>query len=180
VNNLKKDYFTDELSIIDMSKKYKINTQTLSEVFKRLNIPLRTPTQSGHIAAKNGKIKHNSTNSYPYKNGFHITWDNKKVHYRSSYELDYYKELDKIRIIYDVEKLRLIYFDSQKKKRRIAIPDIYVPSDNLIVEIKSLWTYDEQNWRDRLETYKKIGYNVKLIIGNSKNGVNEIIKEMYY
>jgi len=75
VNNLKKDYFTDELSIIDMSKKYKINTQILSEVFKRLNIPLRTPTQSGHIAAKNGKIKHNSTNSYPYKNGFHITWD---------------------------------------------------------------------------------------------------------
>jgi len=164
VNNLKKDYFVDEMSIIDMSKKYKMNTQTLSEVFKRLGIHLRTNTESGHMAVKNGKINYDNNNPYSYKNGFHVTWNDKKVHYRSSYELDYYRKLDEQKIDYDVEKLRLIYYDTQKKKRRVAIPDIYIPIENKIVEIKSNWTYDEQNWKDRLKTYKKLGYNVELVI----------------
>jgi hypothetical protein len=74
----------------------------------------------------------------------------------------------------------LIYYDTQKKRRIIAIPDVYIPSENMIVEIKSEWTHDEQNWKDRLKTYKKLKYKVKLIMGNSKYGINKIEKEIDY
>ena len=51
----------------------------------------------------------------------------------------------------------------KKKKTRVAIPDFYIPSLNMIVEIKSCWTYDEQNMKDRVKAYKKLGYNFKLV-----------------
>ena len=180
IEQLKKDYYVNELSFPDISKKYKINYQTVQTVFKINKIKSRNNSESQNIAIKNGKNNHDNFNSYPYKNGFHITWNNKEVHYRSSYELDYYKKLDEQKIEYDVEKLRLIYYDTQKKKRRIAIPDVYIQKDNMIVEIKSTWTHDEQNWKDRLKAYKKLGYKVKLIMGNSKNGKNDLIKEIDY
>ena len=175
VNELKNDYFVDELSFPDIAKKYKMNYQTVQTVFKSLKIIPRTLSISIYNAIKNGKFNYDNVNTYPYKSGHHITWNNKKVHYRSSYELDYYKKLDEQKIDYDVEKIRIEYFDTQKKKRRIAIPDVYIQKDNLIVEIKSTWTHDEQNWEDRLKVYKELGYNVKLIIGDSKNGTNSIM-----
>ena len=172
VDKLKNDYFINELSFMDISKKYKINFQTLSDIFKRLGIKARTLSESEYIAIKNGKINYDNVNPYPYKHGYHITWDNKKVHYRSSYELDYYKKLDEEKIVYEVEKIKLFYFDTQKNKRRIAIPDIYIPSKNLIIEIKSNWT--EQNWKDKLKIYKKLKYKVKLVIGKSRKTMIEI------
>lgn len=50
------------------------------------------------------------------------------------------------------------------KKKRIAIPDFYLVDNNEIVEIKSNWTYDEQNMKDKIKVYKDNGYNVKLIL----------------
>lgn len=46
----------------------------------------------------------------------------------------------------------------------MAIPDFYIPSENKIVEIKSDWTYDEQNMKDRIKAYKKHGYTVDVIL----------------
>jgi len=127
-----------------------------------------------------GKLNFNDVNIYPYKSGHHITWDNRNVHYRSSYELDHYKKMDQEKIYYVVEKLRLPYYDTQKKKERIAIPDIYIPKDNMLIEIKSKWTMDEINWEDRLKVYKRAGYKVKLIIGNDRNGIKIIEKIIDY
>ena len=76
--------------------------------------------------------------------------------------------------------MRLIYYDTQKKKRRVAIPDIYIPCENKIIEIKSSWSYDEQNWKDRLKTYKKLGYKVKLIISKGRKNIFENYKEINY
>lgn len=164
VNNLKEDYFNNELSMTGIGKKYKMNYQTVYMIFKKLKIKPRNNSESIFNAIKNGKINYDNVVSYPYKSGYHITWNNKKVHYRSSYELEYYKKLDEQKIDYEVEKLKLIYFDTQKKKRRIAIPDIYIPNENKIIEIKSSWTYDEQNWKDRLKVYEKLGYKVELFM----------------
>lgn len=88
--------------------------------------------------------------------------------------------MDNEKIYYEVEKFRFIYYDTQKKKERIAIPDIYIPENNLLVEIKSRWTLNQINWEDRLKVYKKMGYNVKLIIGNDKNGIKIIEKIIDY
>lgn len=108
------------------------------------------------------KININNSN-YHYKSEWHVTWNNKNVYLRSSYETDFANELDECKIDYEVESLRIKYFDTQKEKTRIAIPDFYIPSLNMIVEIKSGWTYDEQNMKDRVKAYKELGYNFKLI-----------------
>lgn len=71
--------------------------------------------------------------------------------------------MDECKIDYEVESLKIKYFDTQKEKIRVAIPDFYIPSLNMIVEIKSEWTYDEQNMKDKVKAYKELGYNFKLI-----------------
>ena len=98
-----------------------------------------------------------------YKCGWHITWNNKKVYLRSSYELDYAKELDIKHINYDVENLRIKYFNTQLNEYRCAIPDFYIPSENMIVEIKSEYTLNKQNMIDKKKAYLEQGYNFKLI-----------------
>ena len=98
-----------------------------------------------------------------YKDCWHITWNNKEVYLRSSYELDYAKELDKQQIDYEVEFKYIKYWDSQKQEYRCAIPDFYIPKDNMIVEIKSSYTLNKQNMKDKMKAYKELGYNFKLI-----------------
>ncbi len=98
------------------------------------------------------------------KHSWHTTWNNKQVFLRSSFELKYAQELDEKQIDYEVEKLRILYWDNQELKQRIAIPDFYIPSENLIVEIKSEYTLDDQNMKDKVYEYKRHGYNVKVIV----------------
>ena len=63
-----------------------------------------------------------------------------------------------------VEELKIEYFDSQQSKKRVAIPDFYLPDTNEIVEIKSDFTLDIQEMLDKFDAYKKLGYIPKLIL----------------
>ena len=74
--------------------------------------------------------------------------------------------LDKQHIDYEVESLRIEYYDNTKKCYRIAIPDSYIPSTNTIVEIKSNYTLDIENMKDKKKSYEQLGYNFKLIVDN--------------
>ncbi len=107
-----------------------------------------------------------------YKTEWHTTWDGREVFLRSSYESDYATVLDKNQIFYEVESLRIKYFDTQRYEYRCAIPDFYIPSTNTIVEIKSSWTYDEQNMKDKVDEYYKLGYNFKLILNHKEVDFN--------
>ena len=64
----------------------------------------------------------------------------------------------------DVETLRIKYFDSQSYTIKCAIPDFYLIDSNTIVEIKSNYTLDIQNMKDKFKAYQELGYNVKLIL----------------
>lgn len=128
-----------------------------------LECKTHTLSDSIKIAFLNGKLGTNEIVT-KYKSCWHTTWENKEVFLRSSYELDYAIELDKKQIKYDVESLRIKYFDSQKLTFRCAVPDFYLPETNEIVEIKSSWTYDEQNIKDKFNAYKNLGYKTKLIL----------------
>ena len=99
-----------------------------------------------------------------YKHGWHTTWNNKQIYYRSSYEFEYAKQLDILQLDYTVENLRILYWDSQLLRQRTAIPDFYIPQTNTIIEVKSNYTYDRQNMVDKVKAYKKHGYNFKLIL----------------
>lgn len=165
-NLLELEYFDNKLSLTDLSKKYNVNFQTISGIFKQLEIKTRSNSEAVRLAHMQGKVSIGS--SYPYKHGWHITWDNKKVYYRSTYELDYCKILDDDKVDYNMENLRIEYWDSQQNSFRVSIPDFHLPDTNEIVEIKSNYTYDEQNMKDRFKQYKKLGYLPVLVLDHKE------------
>ena len=95
--------------------------------------------------------------------GWYTSWENKKFYLRSSYEFKFAKMLDEQKISYEVENPIVKYFDTQENKIRNAKPDFYIPSENLIIEIKSKYTLDMQNMIDRKKAYIENGYNFKCI-----------------
>ena len=159
-------YWNKNLSSSDLARlfNYKSTPTNITQKFfkKYLNIPVK----SCKYATLENYIEGRETvsNFYnQYKQQWHTTWNGKEVFLRSSYELDYAKELDEQKIDYEVEYKHIKYLDSQTQEYRCAIPDFYIPSQNLIVEIKSEYTLNKQNMKDKFKTYKELGYNVKLI-----------------
>lgn len=167
-NILYKLYWIENKSFNDIAVifNYKYNPGNLSKIFKYLNINRRTFSESNINAYLNGKV--NSLTHNQYKCGWHTTWNNKKVFLRSSYEFDYAQELDRQHIDYDVECLRIKYFNTRLNSYHCAIPDFYIPALNMIVEIKSDWTLDIQEMRDKMKAYKDLGYNFKLICNHNE------------
>lgn len=142
---------------------YKGSCSNFHSLLKELGIKSKTLSQANSDAYLNGNNK-GSTIRNQYKQTHYLTWDNKKVFLRSSYEVDFANELDQLKIEYKVEEFRIPYFDSLKQKMRCAIPDFYLPATNEIVEIKSSWTLDIQNMKDKFKAYKEAGYIPKLIL----------------
>ena len=67
---------------------------------------------------------------------------------------------------YNVPKIR--YIDSITNKKRLYFPDIFIPKDNLIIEIKSKYTYnkDYQNIKDKKNATLKEGFKFLVWIFN--------------
>lgn len=174
-------YWVENMSSSDIAKYFDYNRKhcIIQEFFKYLNIPKRTLKDAVKNASIHGKLN-NSGGSNQYKCCWHLTWDNFEVYLRSSYELDFAKELDEQKIHYEVENLRIKYFDTQQNEYRCAIPDFYIPETNTIYEIKSSWTTDLQNLLDKEVEYKQQGYNYVLVFEHEKyNSVYEINTEKY-
>ena len=165
---LYKDYWESGLSTSDLIQKYTYpDIGNLGFVLTSLNIKRRTVTAGMIEAYIHGKM-HQTKSQYPYKSCWYTTWNSKNVFLRSSYALDYAKQLDEQKIDYDVESLRIIYWNSQLQRQAVAIPDFYLRDTNTVVEIKSTYTYNEQEMKDKFEAYKKHGYKCKLILEGSE------------
>lgn len=133
------------------------------KILKTLDIQTRNLSEGQLFSLESGnRIDMPQVNSY--HDEYHKTWDNNIVYLRSSYETDYANILDDNKIHYEVESLKIKYFDTQLNKERIAIPDFYIRDKNLIVEIKSNFTLDIQNMKDKVISYKNNGYDFKLIL----------------
>ena len=128
-----------------------------------MDIPVKTTSYSTSENFLEGRLNLLETSVCNYISGWHKTWNGKDVYLRSSYEFDYAEELDNANIDYEVESIRVKYFDSTSGEYRCAIPDFYLPETNTIVEIKSTWTLDKQNMIDKKKSYIENGYNFKLI-----------------
>lgn len=163
IKNIVSDlYYVENLSSIAIADIYGFN-HDFADRMRRLGIKLRSFSEALRMSLIEGRSKINYS-ATKYKTGWHTTWSGTKIFYRSSYELEYALQLDEQKIKYDVEQLRVEYWDSQAFKYRIAIPDFYLSESNTIVEIKSDWTYNEQNMIDRVQKFKELGYNFKLIL----------------
>jgi hypothetical protein len=160
---LKEEYFKNELSLLELRKKYNIQLNTLHFYLKKNGITLRTLNESQTLSYELGKsIPH--TECQKYISGWHTTWDDRQVYLRSSYEFKYAKQLDDYKIKYDVEKVRIKYFDTLEQRERISIVDFYLIELNMLVEIKSSYSLNLQNMKDRFKVYKEKGYKTKLIV----------------
>ena len=159
-------YWIEHKSSREIAEMFNYNSHIeniTNKVFKMLDIPKKTVSQAVKENYLHGQIP-SASNTYVH--GYHTTWNNKKVFLRSSYEFEYAKLLDEQHIDYEVESLRIEYYDNNKKCYRIAIPDFYIPSTNTIVEIKSNYTLDVENMKDKKKYYEQLGYNFKLIVDN--------------
>lgn len=152
------------LSSTDICKKYAGSSKKGNTIFKNLNIPTRNLKESIINAVLQGKLLINYTPKTKFKTEWHTSWEGKIFYLRSSYEIDYANKLDKNKIPYLVEFLRIKYFDTEKNYYRCAIPDFYLPITNTIVEIKSNYTLNIQQMKDKVKEYLKLGYNFKLIL----------------
>lgn len=162
-NLLIEDYWNYKLSVPEMVEKYHHkNSGSFHRILKTMDIKKRNFSEAGVNLYSQGKRDIIPNNFYKY--GWHTTWNNKQIFYRSSYELEFAIKLDDDRIDYEVEKLRILYWDTQKLHQRVAIPDFYLPNYGMIIEVKSNWTYDEQNMKDKFKSYKEHDYSCKLIL----------------
>lgn len=156
-------YWNQNLSIAQIKDLvgYKSSAGSFASFLKHF-ITFRSVKESVNVALQTGRM--NLAVNTKFKTGYHTTWNNKRYFYRSSYEEDFCKELDMQKIDYEVESLRIQYYDSQRNKTRFAIPDFYIPSKNLIIEVKSTFTLDVQNMYDKFVKFKQLGYNVDLLL----------------
>ena len=173
-NNLYNLYWNENKSFSDIAEIYNYNQNpgNLTKIFRELNINRRNFKECTSLSWINGK---HLTNKPPqYMCGWHTTWNNKEVYLHSSYEFDYAKKLDEQKINYEVECFRIKYFDTQTNMFRCSIPDFYISETNTIVEIKSSWTLNIQNLKDRIKAYNELGYNFKLIYEHEEVDIDNI------
>lgn len=176
---LEYEYLENNLSPTDIAIKYKYDkkSENILHILKTFNIKTRNISESVINACIQGKLNNiikTEITDYQFKHGWYTTWNNKSFYYRSSYELEYAKQLDKNKIDYDVEYFRIKYWDSLKCKYRVAIPDFYIKNENKIIEIKSRVTFNKQNIIDKFNEYLKLGFNVLLILDDKEYKYNEI------
>lgn len=160
-------------SLLKETFNYSSGAANFHKILKSLDIKSRN-----HSDAQEFAIEHNRRDNIPngihycYNDEYHTTWDNREVYLRSSYETDFANILDNKKIYYEVEALKIKYFDTITNKFRMAIPDFYIKDENLIVEIKSQFTLNVQNMKDKVKAYKGLGYKFKLILEHQEVDLN--------
>jgi len=110
-----------------------------------------------------------SSNPYCKKNKFRNTM----LHYQGSYELDFLnKYYDKIKI----ENGKNFYYNINNEKK-IYISDFYLPDYNIIIEIKSNWTYNKNLIKNLLKKESVLNSNIDFlfIIDKNYNELNLLI-----
>jgi len=74
------------------------------------------------------------------------------------------------------KKIPSIWYYTEDEKKHRYYPDIYIEKDNLIIEVKSLWTYNKYNEINLLKQKACIeaGYNFKFMILDGKSSVVDL------
>lgn len=169
---IRSEYWDNKLSGKAIIEKYNypIHYANFNKLMKSLNIPMRDYQQANIEAIKNGRACIGVCQKF--KHGWHTDWQGNKWFYRSSYEEKQMNEYDIMQIQYEVETLKIQYFDTTRQIWRNAIPDFYLPDTNEIIEVKSSYTYDEQNMKDKFKSYIELGYKPKLILDFKEKQLN--------
>lgn len=144
-------YFEQKLSLPDIKEKTGVWFNSVCILFDFFNLKVRKYSLSKDDRA-NIRVKLRE----------HTTWDNHNIVLRSSYELAQAKELDKKQVSYLFEPFRIPYI-SKEGVERFYIPDFYIPSENLLIEIKGSF-YVNENDKLKAEAARRMGYKYKYIL----------------
>jgi len=163
-NIIKYEYQVNRITDNELKEKYNYTSglSNFHKIIHSLNINSISCKDAVKLSYENGRK--NSPGYGYFHDELHISWEGNEYHLRSSYELDYANELDNKHIHYNYENLRIKYFDTQLKEFRIYIPDFYLIDTNTIVEIKSEFTIDYQNIKDKKKACIEQGYNFILYL----------------
>lgn len=154
INRIKEMYKNN--SLISLSKHVgHPNPGNLGKIFKSLKIKTDNKSDALQKSIQQGRATIPQSTYTLYKSGWYEAKNKNRYFYRSSYELKFIQFLELNNIDFEMEK-PVVYFDSVKNKQRIAMPDFFIK--NLIVEIKSKYTFDEQNMIDKFKSYILNGY----------------------
>ena len=157
-------YHIQNGSMITIMKEFQIpSSRTMDILFREFDITARSTRDAATLSVQEGR----STpleNLHTFVHIWHSTWDGKSFLLRSSLEEKLAKLLDAEKVCYEVECLRVKYFDEQNITFRTAAPDFYIPQDNRIIEVKSAYWLDEQNMRAKVDAYRKLGYSFSLYL----------------
>lgn len=161
-------YWVEGYSRLDLGKRFNYSNNLMpSKILKNsLEIPTRTLSEAVQNSIQLNK--YDPPNSTKFLSQTYTTWTGDVVFLRSSYEKIFAEKLDSSKILYRVEYLRVEYYDSQKDRIRVAVPDFYLPDTNEIIEIKSDFTLDIQEMRDKFSAYRNLGYFPKLVLENEE------------
>lgn len=158
------EYFIKSGSMCTIMKKFDIpSSKTLDILFREFDISARSLSDANTNAFGEGRSDPFS-NFSKFTHTWHDTWDSKKVLLRSSHEVDFAKLLDSQQEPYEVECLRIRYFDVAKNQTRVAVPDFYLPRQHKIVEVKSEYWLDRENMESKRIAYQKLGYSFALYL----------------
>lgn len=160
LDNIKLLYEEHLMCPSEIAKILNISKELVYYILKLAHVQLRdnvTATLLSKLTQESKPVKNQ------YKTGYHKDWQGISHFYRSSYELKTYKQLDNIKLSYQTESIRIVYEDSQKSCLRVAIPDIVI-DNNIIIEVKSTYTYDRSNMSDKWGAYHSAGYQCILVL----------------
>ena len=126
---------------------------------------VENPSQNAEVHEKKVKNSYKSK-EYTFPSGKQALiqgWENKAL----DKLLESYSEDD---IIVETENIpRITYYDDLGKKH-YYFPDIYIPKENLLIEVKSQWTYDSNIPKHNLkrDACLENGFNFKFMIMSRK------------
>lgn len=85
--------------------------------------------------------------------------NHKHLYYRGSYELLFITEFEKYFNINNLENCFSVKYEYENKMK-IYFPDFLIKSENMIIEIKSSWTYDNNGKNEELRDYNNRKWEV--------------------
>jgi len=174
---LNDDYNVLNLSSIQITEKYNYyDSGNMCGILTRIGIQRRTSSEMMVVAISKGRWKPPENHNSCYKHGWHLTWNNKKVYFRSSLEKQVCDFLDQKKIDYEVETKRIKYWSSVRKSFHIAIPDFYLSKYNLLLESKGLYFYNEQDVVDRFKAFIDCGYDFRFYLEGQN--IEEILGDL--
>lgn len=165
----KSDLYRNKIKITSLER-YGLNDYRSSDFFKN-------------------KVKNTLVSVYRVNNAFELHHVNSKalfgnkinrlhiksqLKYQGTYELDFIEKYFKILNISKIKTIKYIF----KGYNKTYQPDFYIPDLNLIVEIKSTYTYNyelEKNLEKKAESIKK-GFNFIFIIDKDYTEFEKLIK----